>query len=319
MKKYFYLAAAALTLAACSNDETTDAVADATAEPIILTASVGEATQTRAETAIQSQAFEANELINVECTPSGKTMSSVIYKAVAPAENVNSLTAESSALTWPASGTIALKAFYPKTVTSSTSSFSVSTDQSNTGSATGSTDAAKGYKGSDLMYATPIDGQTKIASVDLTFNHALAKIIVNLTAGTGMSDGDIAVCTVTLHAKKTATISNGVATKGGSGNYNATGEAVDITMGTGGSVAAIIVPQNITASTGSKYNFITITTAGGHSVTYQLSADKTFDAGKVYTYNLNVGMSEITLQSNSIINWDGTGDDKTIDGGTLTL
>lgn len=303
MKKYFYLAAAALTLAACSSDETTNAVPDAPAEPIMLTACVGEATQTRAGADIQSQAFEENELIKVECTPSaGGTTSSVTYKAGAPSANVNSLTAQGSALTWPASGTVAIKAFYPSTVTSSIVSFTVNDNQ---------TDATN-YKGSDLMYATPISDQAKVANVSLTFNHALAKIVVNMTAGDGLDATDIGNCTVTLHAKKTATIGSGAVTKDASNNYNATGDAVTITMGTGSSVAAIIVPQTITASASSKYNFITITTAGNHSVTYQLSTDKTFDAGKVYTYSLKVSMSAITLQSNSITDWDGTGDDKTI-------
>ena len=240
-------------------------------------------------------------------------MSAKEYKAGAASGDVNGLTVNTGdAFTWPASGTVGIKAFYPSSVGSSTNSFTVSTNQSATGSATGTTDAEKGYKGSDLMYATPIASQAKQTSaVGLTFNHALTKIVVNLTRGSGMSDADIAACTVTLNAKKTVGISSGQVPD----TPVPSGDDVTITMGTGSGVAAIIVPQTIAAST----NFITITTNGSHSVSYSLPAEKTFAAGCVYTYSFTLGMSGITLQSTTITDWNSTGDDKTINGGTLTL
>lgn len=284
MKKYFILAAAALAMVACSNDESeNNAVAQSDA--ISFTAGMANDGVTRAGVDIQSQAFAENELVNIEVTPSATgTKTSKIYKAGAASENVNALTPNGgeTAFTWPATGTVAIKAFYPSSVTSSTASFSVEENQS--------TDP--NYKASDLMYATPIDAQAKQAgAVGLTFNHALTKIIVNLTAGTGVTANDITNCTVTLSAKKTAAITSGVA---GTASDDAT-----ITMGTGANNAAIIVPQSYAANA----NFITVTTAGNHAKTFQLSAAKDFDAGKVYTYNLTVNMAEITLQSTTITNW----------------
>ena len=65
-------------------------------------------------------------------------------------------------------------------------------------------------------------------------------------------------------------------------------------------------------------NFITITTAGTHSKTFQLTANKEFAAGKVYTYNLTVNMSEITLQSTTITDWEkGNGDNGESDNVTI--
>jgi len=289
MKKYFILAAAALAMVACSNDESeNNAVAQS--DVISFTAGMANDEVTRAAVDIQGAAFAAGEDVKIEVTPSGGSMSSAIYTTAAASEGKNALSvkAGSTAFTWPANGTVAIKAFYPSSVTSSTASFSVEENQS--------TDP--NYKASDLMYATPIDAQAKQAgAVGLTFNHALTKIIVNLTAGTGVTDDDIAACTVTLSAKKTAAITSGVA-------GNASGDAATITMGTGANNAAIIVPQSITASNESKVNFITITTQGGHSKTYQLTANKAFAAGKVYTYNLTVKMSEIVLESTTISNWD---------------
>ena len=298
MKKYFILAAAVLTMAACSTDDNNNLATGDFSQAISFEAGMSSAT--RAASDIQGTAFLENELVRIEATPSGSpsTTNSAIYKAGAPSGNVNALTVNggSSPLTWPASGTLAIKAFYPSTVTSSTTSFSVEENQT----------ADANYRSSDLMYATPIAAQAKqSAAVGLTFNHALTKIVVNLTAGTGMSDSDIAGCTVTLSAKKTATISSGVWSA-------ATGDAATITMGTGSGVAAIIVPQDYAANA----NFITVTTAGSHSVTFKLAAEKTFTAGHVYTYNLTLGMASLTLQSTTITNWTT---ETAIDGGTLTI
>lgn len=309
MKKYFILAAAAISFAACSNDENNNTVAENNAETITLTASVGEAEQTRAANNIQSQAFLENELINVECTPSVTgTMTSVIYKTGAPdGENKNELTAQSAALTWPASGTVALKAFYPSTVKSADTDFTVQTTQDDAG-----------YKNSDLMYATDAEGnaitaQAKVAKVPLKFNHALSKVIVNVTNGNGMTASDVAACTVEVYANTKVDIASGVA------DAATAATPAWITLGTGSGQAAIIVPQNITATAGAPANFIRVTTAGSHAVTYQLKADKSFAAGKVYTYNLKVGMGTITLESSQINNWDGAGNNIDETGNPLTF
>jgi len=286
MKKYFILAAVAVAFAACSNNESDNQVQNPD-NVIRLNASVGDITRA-ANTNIQGTAFDEDALINIEVTPSAtNTTISKVYKAGAAVGNVNSLTPNGSEtpFTWPATGTVAIKAFYPSTVKSADTSFSVQENQS--------TD--DNYKASDLMYATPIAAQAKQAgAVCLTFKHALTKIIVNLTAGTGVVASDITGCTVKVNAKKSANISSGQWT-------SATDDAaVDITMGIGANNAAIIVPQSYTANA----NFITVTTAGNHSVTFKLADGKTFDAGKCYTYNLTVNMSEITLESTTISNWD---------------
>ena len=297
MKQYFILAAAALTLAACSNDENNTIMENGDMSQTIRF-ETGMAAATRAASNIQATTFDASEDINIEVTPSAtSTMTSATYTTAAASEGKNALSLKTgTAFTWPASGTLAIKAFYPSTVTSAATEFSVQTDQTSDAN----------YKSSDLMYATPIAAQSKTSDpVGLTFNHALTKIIVNLTAGTGMIDSDIAACTVTLSAKKTATISSGACSA-------ASGDAATITMGQGSGQAAIIVPQSYDANA----NFITVTTAGSHAVTFKLAAAKTFTAGRVYTYNLTLSMAALTLQSTTISNW--TSEDA-IDGGTLTL
>lgn len=299
MKKYFILAAAVLAMTACSNDESVNIVQNDNA--IKLTASVAGASNTRAGVDVQSTAFATGEEVNVECTPSGGTLASAVYTADAVDNGINTLTLKvgETPLRWPASGTVNIDAYYPSSVATSVNSFSVQENQS--------TDA--NYMASDLMYATNIPSQTKQSTrVGLTFNHALTKIIVNLTAGDGMSNTDIAGCTIKLSAMKTVDITKGIA-------GTSTSNSATITMGTGANTAAIIVPQTIAAST----NFITITTSGNHSISYAIPAGgKTFAAGSVYTYNLTVAISGITLQSTTITSWNGDGADKTIND-NLTL
>ena len=296
MRKYFILAATALAMVACSNEENENAVQN-TDNVIRLTASVG-AAQTRAAYNIQSTAFDANELINVECTPVGGSPASKVYTTSAASEGVNDLTIESNPFYWPANGAnVSLKAYYPSTVTSETTSFSVQEDQS----------AATGYKASDLMYSAALNVDNTTANHVLrhgfTFTHALTKIIVKLTPGAGMTADDLAAATITLHAKKTATIIAGVVDA-------ASGDVVNIGMGTGSNntdgIAAIIVPQTIDGSETAQ-NFITVT-SGGNPVTYKLALVKAFEAGKVYTYNLTVSMADIELKSTTINDWTSGGD-----------
>ena len=297
MKKYFILAAAAIAMAACSNDDESVNIAQ-NDNVISLSASVA-GPATRAAYNVQSTCFDAGQVINVECTPTGGTLASYTYTTVAASGNVNALSPTSGTHYWPANGsTVTVKAYYPSTVASSTTSFSVQDNQS--------TDAS--YMQSDLMYSTTMTEPAAKAggTIGLTFNHALTKIIVKLTPGAGMDATAIANCTVTLHAKKAATISSGEVTA-------ATDAAAgDIIVGTGSDatngIAAIIVPQTIDGSS-TPQDFITIT-SGGNSATYKLSAETTFAAGTVYTYSLAVGMNGVTLQSTSITNW--------ADGGTVT-
>lgn len=317
MKKYFILGAAALAMAACSNDESENIVDNRFDNNVINLSAQVAGPSTRAGYDIQSTAFATGEAINVECTPVGGTLDSKIYTTDEASEGVNALTIASNPFYWPSNGAnVTLKAYYPSYVTSETTTFTVSTDQSGAGTdaSTESLDpaaesyadaeAARGYKGSDLMYSDELTG-TNVGSSSttqgFTFTHALTKIIVKLAPGAGMDATAIAACTVTLHAKKTATIAAGVVSA-------ATGDVANITMGTGSDatngIAAIIVPQTIDGSS-TPQGFITVT-SGGNSATYQLSAETTFAAGTVYTYKLAVGLDGITLQSTSINNWTGT-------------
>lgn len=299
----FLFTAAVFFTAACSNE---NEINGGDPDAIKFTASIANASTTRAAVAVQSTAFEAGESINIECTPSaGGATTFGVYTTSAASGNVNDLTYSSGTIIkWPSTGTVDMKAFYPSTVTSSTTSFAVQTDQT-----TDATNGDANYKASDLMYATPITGQSQTTSaVGFTFNHALTKIVVNLTKGSNLPQNEFNSCTVALSAKTTAAINSGVASTASTDGTITMGTGVSSSTATTFSLAAIIVPQTIDGST-TPQNFITISNSSG-TASYQLKTSVTFDAGKVYTYNLTVYSSVITLQSTSITDW--------VDGGATS-
>lgn len=281
-KKTILLTLTTVLLAACSNDDSPSANPDA----IILTANMGEPSATRGTQEVQTLAFDSGELVKVECTPSGSNLQSVIYKAAAPSANQNVLTPYSRALTWPAAGTVGIRAYYPSTVASTQTSFTVQADQS----------LDDDYKQSDLMYATPLSAQAKVSSVPLTFHHALSKIVINLTAGNGITANDLATCVVAVKACKTVTIANGVAT---ASTATANGW---IAIGTGAATAGIIVPQTIDGSSTAQ-PFVRVT-MGTTDLYFKLTGSKSFVGRKKYTYTLRVSATDLTLASVRINDWD---------------
>lgn len=298
--KTIYLAFLATLSVACTSDGSPEVSPSAEAtDAIVLTASMGEGGATRGGQAIQATAFDEGELISVEVTPTGGTMQSSVYRAGAATEGngfKNPLTAYSRAITWPANnGTVSIRAYYPSTVGSttvgsSTESFTVQADQSQDDD----------YKLSDLMYAEAVNGQAKVSSVPLTFHHALSKIVVNLVAGSNVDDEVLAQCVVAVKACRTATITSGVATTVADGTADDYGY---VTIGTGPATAGIIVPQTLPGSSAAPLPLIRVT-LGDKNLYFRLLGNKTFEASKKYTYNLQVALGDVILLSAYMQDWN---------------
>ena len=299
-KQTVYIALLALLAVGCSSDdETREATVPAEEPPveqpadaIVLLASMGSADVTRGSQDVQTAAFDEGELVSVEVTPSGSTMQASVYRAAAAdEEHRNVLTAYSRAVTWPANnGSVGIRAYYPSTVTSSTATFSVQADQS----------SDDNYKLSDLMYAEPVANQAKAASVPLTFHHALSKVVVKLTAGSGADDAMLSHCAVAVKACKTAALSGGVATP--VADATAAADYGYIKIGTGAAVAGIIVPQTIDGSATAQ-PFVRVTIGEKH-LYYKLRTRKAFEARKMYTYTLRVDLGEVILLSAVVEDWN---------------
>ena len=132
----------------------------------------------------------------------------------------------------------------------------------------------------------------------MTFTHLLTKINVNLTAGDGFTQAEMANAEVSiLGIKPTTTFGvQGTAVTEGSG------DATNIAAGAGASTSAIIVPQTVMAG-----NFIKITIGGGDYY-YALTANKFFASQTLYTYNLTVNKTGLVLTTTQITAWADGGE-----------
>ncbi len=172
--------------------------------------------------------------------------------------------------------TATVKGYYPSSASSATS-FTVKSSQT--------TDA--NYKSSDLMYAAAQNATKASPSPTLTFTHKMAKLIVNVTAGDGISS----ITSVTLN-----NISRTVAWTASTGTLGALSSSGNITMSNNG--AALIPPQTTSESN----NFLTVVTSGG---TAYYKVGKTFGSGKVYTLNITVNAAAIGTTT-TITGWTDT-------------
>ncbi len=193
---------------------------------------------------------------------------------------------------------ISIFGVHPSTYTSNTD-FTVAADQTSDGD----------YAASDLCYSPAADHTRTTGPVDangrqiMTFQHALSKIVVEITTNTGKT----LPATVKLLAKRTTkmTWSSG---SDFSVQAEATGDASYITMGlnddgTGTKVSggAIIPPQTIAAGT----SFISFTVADLGPMIYPLPASTSFTSGKRYTYKIKVNNVGITATTD-IDDWGAT-------------
>ena len=309
MKKYFAFAAAAIMMVACNVEElkTSDVQENG---KINLTASINSSEDvTRADGAgaLQDQHFVTGKLIQIEAYAAGETTK--YTNGVYTTATEGALNPTPDQLYYPANnGAIDICAYYPSTITSGSTSFTVQTNQS--------TEA--NYQASDLMYATKLTNCASIvnsqpATHDLTFNHALTKIVVNIVAGNGLDDANITTSPKVSSVKLNNTvveaqlaISAGVITAGRvtAEEPDPDPEPTDIEiLGTGLSNVGIIVPQTVESGK----TFITVS-YNGANYTYSLSADKTFLAGKVYTYTLTLSARGLVLQATTITNWTSAGE-----------
>ena len=304
MKKLFFFAAAAsVMLAACSSDNEEVKVAEKSAIRLSTQSITG---LTRAGKNVQLTSFDDNEAVSIffvenvggTQTPSGTNVTSYTNPLAYTTGASGALTPAAPQF-WPQDGNgLFIFGVYPASaVTSSTAynateiSFSVAADQS----------AATGYKASDLMTGKPTANNpvARIAEVPMTFTHLLTKIDVNLTAGDGFTDAEMANAVVSILGTKPTTTFSVQSTE----VTGADGTAAPIVAGTGAATSAIIVPQTIAADA----NFIQVTVGGGNYI-YKLAAATTFDAKKCYTYNLTVNKTGLVLTVTTITDWVSAGD-----------
>lgn len=318
LRKIMALMAAALLLTSCSNEEEQEV-----SQPVpIRLSAVSSGVSTRADHQTNDNStfvFPSDFTVSVDGSN---------YNHTATAYNTAMTCNVSPSPYFPVSGSsVHIVAYYPSTVTYSTSvqTFTVKHDQSQTA------DGTANYMASDLMLGLPKtdfvddDSNTLIEgtgfarkvkhtkkTIPLEFEHRLAKIRIKCTTnGATVKKVEMTGIKRSIDYKSSTNALNNLALATG-GTDAAANTIIMYEDATGCTTdfycAAIIPPQTLAVGTA----FITITTASGVPLVYKLPSDVTqhdFVSGTQYNFNVNINDYEIIVTS-SITPWntavDGT-------------
>jgi hypothetical protein len=268
--KRFILAAAAVVLAACSQEVLEPAVEQV---PVSLTYSTVDAVESKAAQNLNEGTFASGESVLVRVSNTG-TGSWTDYTFTTG--DAGAMTPPNPGPYYPAgSQNIDIVAYYPATAGTS---FTVATDQT----------ADASYKASDLMFASVTNQAKQAEAVNLAFTHKMAKLNVNITAGSGVSSiNSLSV----LNVKPSVSFDQATGAVG-----SASGDATSIAMSNNGAV--VIPAQTIDGG------LLSIVTDKGTAI-YTVAC-KEFTAGQQYTLNITVNLRAIG-NTNAITGWTSEG------------
>ena len=268
--KLFFLAVAAVVLAACAQLEENPTETNV---PVSLKYSTVDAVESKAAQNLNEGSFASGENVTVRVSNTG----------AGSWTDYTFTTGDAGAMTPPNPGpyypagaqNIDIVAYYPATAGTS---FTVATDQT----------ADADYKASDLMFASVSDQAKQAAPVNLAFSHKMAKLNVNITAGQGVNSiNSLSV----LNVKPTVSFDQATGAVG-----SASGDATSIAMSNNGAV--IIPAQTINGG------LLSIVTDQG-TATYSV-ASKEFAAGQLYTINITVNLRAVGTTT-AITGWTSEG------------
>ena len=156
-----------------------------------------------------------------------------------------------------------------------------------------------GYQNSDLMYAT-LSGRNLTGDLVLSFRHLTSKITVVLTTSqekTNLEYSKVSIINTMTQAVFDATVNNSVTASGN------TDKKILISNNGSEACSGVILPQNISAGT----RLIEIELISGEKVYGVLPSIIAFEAGKSYTFNIDVVVdrvaSTITLNNIEVTDW----------------
>ena len=261
---------------ACTNDVKE---MDASNNEIKLTSTI--TPESRAGESLQSTQIVSGQHVGVTITGAKDYHNNASWLVGAD----GALTNTGSALYWGNSN-VNITAYHPYTSdwTGESHTFSVEQDQS----------IDQNYINSDLLFAKSENVTKTDAAIPLTFSHKLAKIKVTLSSE---DIDDLSGATICICGTKTSVSFN---PQTGELLPDTESDEAEITVGGTPAAAAIIIPQTVSGNT----KFIKVT-HNGKTYYYKLTANQTFDSGKVYEFALNVKekATELLLKSNNITDW----------------
>ena len=282
--------AALVLLSGCNSDDKQQATSqnDDGRVPILLSSGIGG--DTRASQGLQNTQFRKNQMMDVQIT-SQDNMTGYDMLTYFASDNAGTLQPLKGVFPfYRTNGSpVNIRAIYPSGYMNS-NNFSVTKI---------SQEDADSYMASDLMFAKVEGVTTQSTAVQLTFRHLMAKIQVNLTGEGGVT---LTNSTVKLLGVKTETTFN--PQTGEVSVANATGASSNILMTTNGAqgCAAIIVPQSKPSGF-----LLEIGLQNNDVLHYKTVQNIVFEPGKVYTFNVKVIESDISV-STTVTPWEATED-----------
>jgi len=290
--RIFITAFAALALlSGCNSDDKQQASSqnDDGRIPILLSAGVGD--DTRAGQGIQNTQFKKGQTMDIQIT-SKDNMTGYDMLTYFASDNAGTLQPSKGVYPYyPTNGAnVDIRAIYPTGYMNS-NNFSV-TKLNQTGQ--------ESYMASDLMFAKLEDVEKTTSAVPLVFHHLMSKICVNLTG-----EGGVVLTNSTVKLLNVMTETTFNAQTGEVDYNNAVGSSAgNILMTNNGAqgCAAIIVPQKKNSGF-----LLEIILQNNDVLHYKTVQDIIFESGKVYTFNVTVIESNISVNT-TVTPWETTTD-----------
>lgn len=312
MKNYILFAAAALMLAACSNDENLDNPNG----PVELRLTSGLEVQTRAAHGLNTQ-LKNGEEVHV-WVDDATTDQNLYTNNILAAGDQGALTG-GDLMYFPETGNnVDIYAIHGNWGSTALTDFwgteqthSVAQDQR-------TKQAIDGYAQSDLVYARKMDASRagNPTTVNLTFTHLLSKVEVVLVRGAGAPNiSKVEILNTQLEAKFTPAKAKENITVTVSGTEGENPIEIDKDLTNSGDATgmdenqkklneAVIVPQTLSANTA----FIRVTLNEGGVLIYKLNQKTTFAPATKYRYTITANLTELKVNA-TITPWEQkTGD-----------
>lgn len=290
--KFFALAALALSLAACTND---NEVMDNSPVAARINAEISNTVTTRAS----GTAWEDKDQIGVSTIAGTGTY----YNNICYERNGSSFTATGENIYFQTPESVTFRAYYPFTGTPGESAGVL------TGVSTGSENqTAENRSLIDFLYATGATADTHHPTIDFTdntkdngrdcsFHHCMSQITLTFEAGSGVSFTAVKPVSYKLSG---LTLTGSFDTETGVAEADENVRAADLTMGLGGALTSsvILFPQTIT-SIDLTVNF----NDNDYNATLTVP-DGAMKAGNNYTWTVTVRNKDLSVGKAEISDWN---------------
>lgn len=301
MRKELIFAAAALMLAACSNDESMDNWAG---EIRLSSALQTQEVQTRGTSqTLQGTKIASGVKVGVFINEENGGTSTTYTQNAEYTSNGEGGWNNPPTTYFPQSGAgVEIYAYAPRQTdfasVTGKYTFTVQPDQNS------EVADEKGYLASDLLWGKPAQNPVARTSspVAITFSHKLSKIDVTLTAGDGLTADDLANAEVSI-VKPRRNVDIAMNT-GVLSDPTTAANTDDVLMAklpnsTTLTASAIIPPQSFAQDA----QFIKVKLVSKGELFYTLPAAITLNEGKVYKYEITVNLTGLSLYSKEIVDW----------------